>query len=416
MEQNDTITSHSVTALGVFRGFMLTILTCLIIACNVVLFIALPRVNMVYDQTKIFMRSLAIADICTGVFLASPKIVSLSIGFWPYGNVTCIVYSMMKTTLVYAEQFSFVGITVDRFIAVTKPLRYHRIMTVNRCRGIVVAFWMTATLPVVYSTINRYVNDSFDTYYFPEEGACVLIFGRETIQTGRYIIGVFLLTIVPVLFVVGMSLRILQITYQHVRRIQRVQVQQVPSIRSTYSSAQNTQSSSQFNPYVIPNSQHQSSSIDSGQDSWVRSQANPIANPLANPRVNRDHLHQSRSDITNPNHQSSSTDSGQDSRARRQTYPQANPQDNLDPRRHQSRQELKVTFTILITTGLYVIAWMPLMVNSIANYFRDDEYASVFIWLLQDTLFFSNCFWNTIIYSFRLSAFRKVIKKILQCR
>ena len=462
MEQNNTITPNNVTVLGIFRGFSLAILTCLIIVCNVLLFIVLPRVHTLYDQTKVFMRSLAIADICSGVFLASPKIISLSFGFWPYGNISCIAYSFMKTTLVYAEQFSFIGITVDRFIAVTNPLRYHIIMTVKRCRGIVIVFWMTAAVLLVYSTINRYINDSFDTYYSTEEGACIMTFGKETVKAERYIIGIFLLTIGPVLIVVGMSLRILQITCIHVRRIRRVQ--QVPTLtNATDSPGRATQTRTQVDLVIRPN--HQSSLTNSGQDILAHGQDNSLVSPnhnyqssftnfgqdilapgQVNPLVSPNHNCQSSftnsgqdilaqgqvNPLVNPNfsHHSRSIDLGQDIRVRSQSDPvtntpasprfnldlhPTNPQVNLDLN-HQSRREMKVTFTILTTTGLYVIAWIPLMFNSIANYFKDDEYTSVFIWLLQDTLFFSNCFWNTIIYSFRLSAFRKEIKKILRCR
>ena len=315
MEPNNTISPYNFTVLGISRSFMLTILTCLIVASNTLLLVILPRVKAINNQTKIFMRSLAIADIGHGVFLAFPKIASLFIGFWPYGNFSCILYFFGKIILFYGEQFSFIGISVDRFIAVTKPLRYQSMLTINRCRTIVLSYWMTAASIALFSAINRYQKDLLYTSYSPEEGACVLEFGRETIQTGSYIIGVFILTVGPVLAVTGMSLRIVQITVRHVR-----QVNQEPGPGDARHDNQNL---------------------------------------------------------------------------------------------HQSRQEIKVTLTMLVTTGAYVVAWLPVIFNSIANFFTNDKYVSTFLWVTQDLLFFSNCFWNAIIYSFRLSAFRKEVKQLL---
>ena len=319
MEQNSTTSPYNFTVIGIFRSFTLCILTFLIVACNSLVLVALPRVNTINKQTKLFMRSLAIADIGTGVFVVFPKIASLFIGFWPYGHVSCALYYFAKIFMYYAEQFSFIGISVDRFIAVTKPLRYCTKLTVNRCRVMVSSFWILPALIVLYSVINRYQNDLFResfSSYTSEEGACVLTSGPETANTVGYIIGIVVLTIGPVLAVSGMSLKILQITVMHIRKVEQAPTPQV---------AQN---------------------------------------------------------------------------ANRNLY--------------QSRQEIKVTLTMLVTTGAYVVAWLPLMFNSVANFFTDDKYVSTVLWTTVDILFFSNCFWNAIIYSFKLSAFRRVVKQLLR--
>ncbi|KAM6931432.1 adenosine A2a receptor a [Xenentodon cancila] len=89
--------------------------------------------------TNFFVVSLAVADIAVGV-LAIPFAIAISTGFCSnfYG---CLFIACFVLVLTQSSIFSLLAIAIDRYIAITIPLRYNSLVTGQRARGIIAICW-----------------------------------------------------------------------------------------------------------------------------------------------------------------------------------------------------------------------------------------------------------------------------------
>ncbi|KAM9744396.1 adenosine A2a receptor a [Menidia menidia] len=89
--------------------------------------------------TNFFVVSLAVADIAVGV-LAIPFAIVISTGFCSnfYG---CLFIACFVLVLTQSSIFSLLAIAMDRYIAITIPLRYNSLVTGRRAQGIIAICW-----------------------------------------------------------------------------------------------------------------------------------------------------------------------------------------------------------------------------------------------------------------------------------
>ncbi|XP_030214794.1 adenosine A2a receptor a [Gadus morhua] len=94
--------------------------------------------------TNFFVVSLAVADIAVGV-LAIPFAIFISLGFCSnfYG---CLFMACFVLVLTQSSIFSLLAIAIDRYIAITMPLRYNGLVTGQRARGIIAICWLLSII------------------------------------------------------------------------------------------------------------------------------------------------------------------------------------------------------------------------------------------------------------------------------
>ncbi|XP_022109263.1 beta-3 adrenergic receptor-like [Acanthaster planci] len=129
---------------NVFRCILLSLTTVLIIGGNSFCLLILRRVHGIHEVTRLFMASLALSDLLTGVFVALPMVVSTAMDRWPYGDTFCGIYGVGKYVCYYTGLISLIAVTVERYIMVVCPLRYHTIVTLFRARVAVAVIWLLA--------------------------------------------------------------------------------------------------------------------------------------------------------------------------------------------------------------------------------------------------------------------------------
>ena len=129
---------------NILRSILLTITTLLIIGGNSFCLIVLRRVQGIHEVTKLFMASLAVSDLTSGIFVAMPMILSTAMDHWPYGRIFCGMYGVGKYVCYYSGLVSLIAVTVERYIMVVWPLRYHNIVTLFRARVAIVCIWILA--------------------------------------------------------------------------------------------------------------------------------------------------------------------------------------------------------------------------------------------------------------------------------
>ncbi|XP_071801686.1 histamine H2 receptor-like [Asterias amurensis] len=135
--------------LCVFTFVLFFITIALIVILNSVCLVVLRKVRGIPETTKLFMMSLTLSDLCTGMFYGIPILYY----FMSTSSITsatyCKILPFIIITLVTINASSMVMLTIDRFLAITYSLHYPRLMTLKRSKVMVTLVW-TLTL-VIYS-------------------------------------------------------------------------------------------------------------------------------------------------------------------------------------------------------------------------------------------------------------------------
>ena len=93
---------------------------------NLVLFIGPTEVINYY------FLSLSAADLLCGMFIVPLSVYPALTGHWIYGDTVCRLMGYLEVTLWSISVFTFMWISVDRYLAVRKPLRYETVQTKTR--------------------------------------------------------------------------------------------------------------------------------------------------------------------------------------------------------------------------------------------------------------------------------------------
>ncbi|XP_038062007.1 beta-3 adrenergic receptor-like [Patiria miniata] len=203
---------------NVLRCILLTITTILIICGNSFCLIVLRRVNGIHEVTRLFMASLAVSDLITGLFVASPMIVSTAMDRWPYGDVFCGIYGVGKYVCYYTGLISLIAVTVERYIVVVSPLRYNTIVTLFRARVAVACIWLFAfAITMFFGVSVHFIGDVDD-----DEDNCSL-------DTSKGDFWHYPLKYMAVAFIILPVVTVL-VLYSHILLIARRQIRQIAAI------------------------------------------------------------------------------------------------------------------------------------------------------------------------------------------
>ncbi len=102
------------------------------------------NIEGISETVSIFMKSLTIADLLTGIFAITPSIGPAVMDIWPYSYSFCIVSAFVQTILNISSVLSLTAVNVERYIAIEFPLHYTTVATANKARVVVISIWTIA--------------------------------------------------------------------------------------------------------------------------------------------------------------------------------------------------------------------------------------------------------------------------------
>lgn len=113
-----------------------------IVVGNLVVIITMAREKFTQSPSNIFLCSLAVVDLLTGIIALPPGIFARVV----ISKLTCLagyrpLFFVPAFACCGASVFTLMAITVDRLIAVSWPLRYSQIMTKGKCKIIIASTW-----------------------------------------------------------------------------------------------------------------------------------------------------------------------------------------------------------------------------------------------------------------------------------
>ena len=211
-EQDDT-TPIPITVL---RTLSILLESSLVVGSNVINLIILPRVNCFGEVTVFLLRSLAVTDLMIGIlvgFAVSPAILD----YWPYGDGFCKFIGSLGTFLSTASSLTLMCISLDRYLAVTKPLRYISIVTVSRARFAVLTVWITCIIFIVLLGLATWPPFQIITYDAVLCTCIVSFFDGKVLTQALSAAAVCVL--VPSIVISVTNARLLMISIGHAKRI-----------------------------------------------------------------------------------------------------------------------------------------------------------------------------------------------------
>ncbi|KAI4897922.1 hypothetical protein NFI96_023122, partial [Prochilodus magdalenae] len=185
---------------------------------NLLVILAVARTPQLQNPTSIFIMSLAWADLIVGCVVQPISSVVLLTGNWPLNKTACDLWSSVDVMCVTASTQTLCTIAVDRYVAITRPLRYKELLDKWRARFIAFAVWMISVLVSFVPIIGGYAraNDTIAVQCHEDDRCCDFLLNKT-----YAIISSVLSFYMPLLVMVFVYGRVYLITTRQVKMIHK---------------------------------------------------------------------------------------------------------------------------------------------------------------------------------------------------
>ncbi|XP_072924107.1 histamine H2 receptor-like isoform X2 [Hemitrygon akajei] len=152
MESNLTITSeseHRSVFSTILVGLVFGMITLITIFGNVLVCLVVGLNRHLQSHTNCLIVSLAATDLLLGL-LVMPFSTTLELlnSEWPFGSTFCNIYTSLDVMLSTASILNLFVISLERYLAVTAPLRYITVITPKR---VVISLGLIWSISIMFS-------------------------------------------------------------------------------------------------------------------------------------------------------------------------------------------------------------------------------------------------------------------------
>ncbi|XP_076301307.1 octopamine receptor in mushroom bodies isoform X3 [Lasioglossum baleicum] len=121
---------------------VLAIVNVMVVLGNVLVILAVYHTNKLRNVTNMFIVSLAVADLMVGLAVLPFSATWEVFKVWIFGDLWCSVWLAVDVWMCTASILNLCAISLDRYLAVTRPVSYPQIMSPKRARLLVATVWI----------------------------------------------------------------------------------------------------------------------------------------------------------------------------------------------------------------------------------------------------------------------------------
>ncbi|XP_071947565.1 D(5)-like dopamine receptor [Antedon mediterranea] len=155
---------------NIIIGVMCVIAILTVIFGNFLVVASVVLFRRLRSPSNLLLVNLAVADIAVAVFVMTFSTVRILYNNeWIFGNFVCLMWMSFDVLCCTASILNLCMISMDKYLAITRPLKYVRILTKRRVAAMIAIVWILSALvsfvPIfsgMYASGNSHVNDSLE--------------------------------------------------------------------------------------------------------------------------------------------------------------------------------------------------------------------------------------------------------------
>ncbi|CAG5124272.1 unnamed protein product [Candidula unifasciata] len=132
----------SVNVVDILSSILLCAVVLLVLVGNTLVVLAVATSRKLRTVTNVFIVNLACADLLLGVLILPFSAVLEIKDIWIFGRIWCQVWLAVDVWLCTASILNLCCISLDRYLAITRPIRYPGLMSARRAKTLVAGVWL----------------------------------------------------------------------------------------------------------------------------------------------------------------------------------------------------------------------------------------------------------------------------------